>query len=116
MQKSQESLQSSLISLSSSSHKSQIARTRKSMPVRRRRRQFVIEDDLDREVVEFFTKSNRDLILKNESLLDKNSPEQRAILECIRKHDILVPVAPIKGKKDLYLIGSVRFFHALVQG
>lgn len=86
------------------------------MNQKRRRRQYAIEDDLDRDVVEFFSKNNRQLINKNQSLLDKRNLEQRAILECIRKYDILVPIAPIQGKKDLYLIGSVRFFHALVQG
>jgi transcriptional antiterminator len=116
LQQSQESLQSSLISLSSSSRKSQATISRESMNVKRRRRQYTIEDDLDREVLEFFSKNNRELIHKNQSLLDKRNVEQRAILACIRKYGILVPIAPIKGKKDLYLIGSVRFFHALVQG
>lgn len=117
MQRSQQSLQSSLISLSQSSRKSHLGTVnRKSMNLKRRRRQYIIEDDLDREVFEFFSKNNRELMHKNQSLLDKRNVEQRAILECIRKYDILVPIAPIKGKKDLYLIGSVRFFHALVQG
>lgn len=72
-------------------------------------------DDLDAQVLEIFNKKNEELVEKNKELLSVVDDELNdKVKKLVKKEKILVPIAPIEGKDNLYLIGSVRAFMDVV--